>query len=78
MTDKQFAAQFESLRAAYKRHWLVRDTQAFHEFCFAHSDRIAKLLAKAASKGVRLPPTSRPESEVGAIRHILGPEFNGR
>lgn len=50
MTDTKLAAQFEKLRAAYKAHWLVADTNAFHEFCFANSDRLSKLLAKGAKK----------------------------
>jgi hypothetical protein len=44
MTDKQLAETFEQLRANYKEGWLVKDTEAFHKFCFANSDRISKLL----------------------------------
>lgn len=44
MTDKELTEKFEQLRAAYKKHWLVEDTKAFEKFCFANSDRIAKLL----------------------------------
>ncbi len=46
MTDKELAERFEALRKAYKDHWLVKDTKAFEEFCFANSDAIAKLLGK--------------------------------
>lgn len=34
MTEKQLAKKFEELRKAYKAHWLVKDTQAFKDFCF--------------------------------------------
>ncbi len=51
MTDKRLAAEFERLRAAYKDGFLVVDTRAFEEFCFANSDEIARLLRKGAHRG---------------------------
>jgi hypothetical protein len=47
MTDRELAEEFEKLRAGYKARWLVRDTKAFEEFCFAHSDQISALLRRA-------------------------------
>jgi hypothetical protein len=46
MSDRQVAIQFDKLCKAYHAHWLVKDTKAFEEFCFCHSERIAKLLLK--------------------------------
>lgn len=48
MDEQNLARKFEELRANYKRYWLVRDTKAFEEFCFANSDAISQLLAKGA------------------------------
>ena len=51
MTDRELAEQFEKLHSAYKNNWLVRDTEAFKYFCFAHSEQIANMLKRAVEPG---------------------------
>lgn len=47
MTDAELIAEFERLRSAYQATFLVKDTKAFHDFCFANSKRISELLRKS-------------------------------
>lgn len=50
MTDREVAIKFDKLCTAYHKHWLVKDTKAFEDFCFTHSERIAKLLLKGTEQ----------------------------
>jgi len=42
------AKEAEKLQKAYMARFLVEDTKAWEEFCFANSDLIVKALKKAA------------------------------
>lgn len=48
------AKEFERLRFNYKNGFLVNDTRAFQDFCFANSDALSKLLAKGAARSRRV------------------------
>lgn len=57
MTDRELIIKFEELRALYKAHWLVKDTEAFRQFCFTNSDRISILLQRNLKRKRRTEPT---------------------
>lgn len=46
MSDRQVAVEFDKLCSAYHAVFSVKNTEAFEEFCFRHSERIARLLLK--------------------------------